>query len=131
MNRYILDTDTLIDFSKGREPVVSLISKWITNDDILGICPINIAEFYAGLPASSRKEWGEFFSRLMYWEISADAARSAGILRNEYKKRGITITTTDALVAAVGREQHATVVTSNTKDYPTSGVKLLAPRETN
>jgi predicted nucleic acid-binding protein len=127
MARYLLDTDTLIDFSKGREPVASRIKQWIKDDDILGICPINIAEFYAGLPHSARKDWDEFFETLTYWQVNPEIARMAGIFRQEFQKQGTTITTTDALVAAVALEQDATVVTSNISDYPMPNLRLLSP----
>jgi|SRR5882762_2231455 len=129
MTYYLLDTDTLIDFSKGREPVVSCINQWIKNGDVLGVCPINITEFYAGLPHTARKDWDEFFETLMYWEVSQSAARMAGIFRNEFQKQGKTITTTDALVAAVAQEQNAAVVTSNISDYPMPKLQILSPRE--
>ena len=130
MTHYLLDTDTLIDFSKGREPVVSRINQWIKAGDILGVCPINIAEFYAGLPQSARKDWDEFFETLTCWEMPPNAARMAGIFRHEFQKRGRTLTTTDALIAAVALEQDATIVTSNISDYPMPHLRLLSPRET-
>ena len=69
----------------------------------------------------------------MYWEVSQSAARMAGIFRNEFGRQGTSITTTDALVAAVAQEQNATVVTSNVSDYPMSKLHIrplskLVPR---
>ena len=98
MNRYLLDTDMLIDFFKGREPVVSRINKWIANGNTIGVCPINITEFYAGLPQSERKVWDDFFESLICWPVTREAGRSAGVVRAEYKKNVKTITTTDATI---------------------------------
>ena len=40
MTRYLLDTDALIDFSKGSEPATSHILSWIDAGDTLGVCAI-------------------------------------------------------------------------------------------
>lgn len=128
MNSYILDTDSLIDFSKGREPVVSLVNQWIVNGDRIGVCAINIAEFYSGLPHTERKNWDEFFESLIYFTISREEAKTAGIMRYEFQKKGKVITTTDALIAAVAKEQDVRIVTSNIDDFPVSENFILSPR---
>jgi predicted nucleic acid-binding protein len=130
MTHYLLDTDTLIGFSKGREPVVSRIKQWINDGEILGVCSINIAEFCAGLPHTAREDWNEFFEILTSWEIAPKVARMAGIFRYEFQKQGRTLTTTDALIAVVALEQDATIVTSSIADYPMPHLRLLSPRET-
>lgn len=129
MTQYLLDTDTLIDFSKGREPVVSLITTWIAKGNIVGVCPINITEFYSGLPQTERKDWDEFFESLMCWEISKHAARVAGEVRYEFRKGGIQLSTTDALISAVATEHNAVIVTSNIADYPMAKGRIFSPRE--
>lgn len=129
MTCYLLDTDTLIDFSKGREPVVSLINQWIESGDTIGVCAINIAEFYSGLPQAERKIWDDFFDSLTCWDISKNAGRVAGEVRYEFKKDGKIITTTDALISAVAREYKAIIVTSNIDDYPMAKYHILSPRE--
>jgi predicted nucleic acid-binding protein len=129
MTRYLLDTDTLIDFSKGREPTRSRILQMIEAGDVLGVCAINVSEFYAGLPEEQRSTWDEFFTALPYWPISREAAIQAGRERYEFSRQGRTVTTADALIAAVARENQATIITSNIKDYPMPGVSLLSLRE--
>jgi len=39
MTRYLLDTDALIDFSKGAEPATSLILSWIDGSEVVGVYP--------------------------------------------------------------------------------------------
>ena len=125
MTRYLLDTTALIDFSKGREPARSRIQAWIDGGDELGVCAINVAEFYAGLPPQQRALWEQFLGALQLWEITRDAAIQAGIWRYDFARQGVTLTTTDTLVAAVTQEQQAVLVTNNLKDYPMSGLQLL------
>jgi len=125
MTRYLLDTTALIDFSKGREPARSRIQAWIDGGDELGVCAVNVAEFYAGLPPQQRAQWEQFLGALQLWEITRDAAIQAGIWRYDFARQGVTLTTTDTLVAAVAKEQQAIIVTNNLKDYPMSGLQLL------
>jgi predicted nucleic acid-binding protein len=125
MTRYLLDTTALIDFSKGREPARSRIQAWIDGGDELGVCAVNVAEFYAGLPPQQRALWEQFLGALQLWEITRDAAIQAGIWRYDFARQGVALTTTDTLVAAVTQEQQAVLVTNNLKDYPMSGLQLL------
>jgi|SRR3954451_10564870 len=125
MTRYLLDTTALIDFSKGREPARSQIQAWIDGGDELGVCAINLAEFFAGLPPQQRTQWEQFLSALQLWEITSAAAIQAGIWRYDFAHQGVTLSTTDTLVAAVAKEQQAIIVTNNLKDYPMSGLHLL------
>jgi predicted nucleic acid-binding protein len=125
MSRYLLDTTALIDFSKGREPACSQIQAWIDGGGELGVSAINVAEFFAGLPPQQRSQWEQFLGALELWGISRDAAIEAGIWRYQFARQGIALSTTDTLVAAVAKEQHAIVVTNNLKDYPMAGVHLL------
>jgi predicted nucleic acid-binding protein len=128
MTRYLLDTDTLIDFSKGREPTRSRVLEMIDAGDVLGVCAVNVAEFYAGLPREHRHVWDDFFASLTYWDISKDAASLAGADRYQLGRSGKSVTTTDALVAAVARDHGATIITSNIKDYPMEDVTVFSLR---
>ena len=124
MSRYLLDTTALIDFSKRREPAFSLVRRFIEDGDEVGVSPINVAEFYSGLAPSQQDVWDEFFEPLLLWPISLAAAKQAGRFRYDFARRGISLSTTDTLVAAVAREHRATIVTSNVKDYPMDDVVL-------
>lgn len=126
MARYLLDTNILIDFSKAHEPVRSQVLTWISSGDELGVCPVNVAEFYAGLPPAARPVWDAFVRRLRYWEITSAAARQAGIWRYDFARRGVALSTADTLVAAAAQDRGAIVVTNNVKDFPMGGVQLLS-----
>jgi predicted nucleic acid-binding protein len=88
------------------------------------VCPINVAEFYAGIDAQHRPVRDLFFASLHYWSISQRAAIQAGQWRYQFARQGVQLPTTDTLVAAVADEQQAIIITGNVKDYP-MGVQLL------
>jgi predicted nucleic acid-binding protein len=122
-----MDTTSLIDFSKGFEPSRACVSQMLASSDQVGICPITIAELYAGLRPHDHPQWDALLSRLLFWPISYAASVQAGTWRYAFARQGIQIAMMDSLVAAVAHEVGATIVTSNVKDYP-MGLPILDPR---
>ncbi|HYU18187.1 MAG TPA: type II toxin-antitoxin system VapC family toxin [Chloroflexota bacterium] len=127
--RYLLDTTALIDYSKGREPAQTRILALIETGEEVGVCAVNVAEFYAGLAPSTHQVWDQFIESLSYWHIGREAAARAGQERYELARRGQTISLADALVGAAAREYDATLITSNVRDYPMPDLRLLSIRE--
>ena len=123
----ILDTTALIDLSKGFEPSASWIQKQSDEGEELGICPITIAEFYAGLKQPQWSDWDAFFRTLTFCPISYAASVQAGQWRATFRARGVQLSTTDTLVAAVADDLGGIVVSSNIKHYPMP-VRLTDPR---
>ena len=124
--RSMLDTSVLIDFSKGREPVHSRVLAMFEGDDEMGVCAVQVAEFCAGLRPEQRPRCDAFFAELRYWDIAVATARRAGIYRFAFGRTGRTLTTAEALIAAVALQAGATVVTTNVKDFRIPDVHVLA-----
>lgn len=126
MQRYILDTSVLISFSKNHEQTKYQLLKLIDNKEKIAICAISVAEFFAGISPEERVNWESFIGDLLYWNISFDAAIRAGQYRYDFARKGITLSTTDSLIAAIAWENNATIITNNVKDFPMKDVKLLS-----
>lgn len=122
--RYLLDTSVLIDFSKRREPAVSLLRLLNGRGDELGVCAINVAEFFAGVPADQRERWSLFFEALSYWEVDQSIAQMGGAWRYDYARLGHQLSTADVLIAAVAASRRAVLLTSNAKDFPMPGLQV-------
>jgi predicted nucleic acid-binding protein len=127
--KYLFDTDTLIDVLEDRDQVRTHIAAMIEAGDEVAMCPITIAELYSGLSEKKRLKWENWLTALPYWPISREAARQAGITRKSASDQGRTLSISDSFIAAVARENDATVLTSNTKDYPTKDVLVMSLRE--
>lgn len=127
MALYLLDTTALIDLSKGFEPTTGFINQLSVTGEELGISPIAITEFYAGLGMEEYADWDEFFASLTFCPISFEASIQAGRWRSSFRAQGIQLSTTDTLIAAVASEVQATVLTSNVKHYPMQ-IQVLDPR---
>ena len=125
MANYILDTTVLIDHLRGRREVVELVTGLARQSHQLGVCCINIAELYSGLSDEEHSKADRLIDHLDYYDISPDIAKLAGSYRFNFAKKGLTLTTSDTLVAATAITQDATLITANIKDYPMEEIKLL------
>ncbi|MFN0070486.1 MAG: PIN domain-containing protein [Chloroflexota bacterium] len=127
MARYLLDTTTLIDFSKGREPTRSWVLEHVDSGDELGVSPINLAEFYAGVDPAHHADWDEFFNLLTFWSIDRALAKRGGAIRYEHARKGLQLSATDTLIAAVAEAHQAVLVTANIKDFPMDTITVISP----
>jgi tRNA(fMet)-specific endonuclease VapC len=128
MSRYLLDTSALIDLSKRREPARTRLRALLEAGDILGVCAINVAEFFSGIRPEERQKWEEFFQTLPYWDISVETAVRAGHDRYEFARKERPLPAADALIAAVARANDTVIITDNATNYPMSGVRTLSLR---
>ena len=125
MSKYLLDTDSIINFLGGIPTTVRLLENLEEQGDIFCTCDIVIAEVYAGVQPKHREAAGQFLSSLQFLPTSAHAAQQAGAWRYAYAQRGATLPTTDCLIAATAVAHGAALVTGNTKDYPEEELAVL------
>jgi len=125
---YLLDTTALIDFSKGFPQATRRITQLLNQGNDLGVCAINITEFYAGIVPGVEPQIDAFLEALAYWPITRATAQQAGIWRHDYARRGQTLSTTDTLVAATAQSVRAVVLTDNIKHYPMPEVQVESIR---
>jgi tRNA(fMet)-specific endonuclease VapC len=125
MSKYLLDTTVLIDHLRGRQPVVEFVNGLARAANELGVCPIIVAQLYSGLNDKHRIIAEKLIDNLEFWEATRETAQIAGGYRYAFARKGVTLATTDALVAAIAVAHGATLVTANAKDYPMSELDLL------
>lgn len=125
MARYLLDTDAVIDYLMGIPASVSLIQELHGKGDSLCVCDVVIAEVYAGLRPQDREKAHTLVSSCYFLPTSPEAAQQAGEWRYAYARRGITLSTSDVLIAGTARDQQATLVTGEMNDYPMDQVSIL------
>jgi predicted nucleic acid-binding protein len=123
--RFLLDTTVLIEASRHREPALSWLHEALRTPDEVGVCAVIVAEFFAGLRPNERPRWEAFIDELTYWVTTREVATQAGIYRYDYARRGQTILTADALIAATAAAVGATPVTDNAKHFPMPEIKTM------
>ena len=75
MTRYLVETTSWIDYSKGIEPPRSRLDALIGDPrHEIGVCDVVVTEFMSGVAPADRATWERFFESLVYWGIPLDAA---------------------------------------------------------
>ncbi len=118
MAEYLLDTSALIDWLGGSEPAHSLLERLSAEGHDLAVCCVSIAELFSGLSDAERAAVEPVIGGLDYLDIDEGAARLAGSFRYTHARRGMQLSTPDALQAALAVRRGATLVTANVKDFP-------------
>ena len=126
MTRYLLDTDAVIDYVAGIPGSVTLIDGLFESGNVLCVSAVVVAEVYAGLtPGDIGKSEG-FVGACVFLPTGFEEARQAGEWAFQFKRRGVTLSLTDTLIAATARSHGATIVTANIRDYPMPEVSILS-----
>ena len=117
METILFDTDYLIDFLRGkpsaREPIIRALSK---NKAYISI--LSVYELYAGMRQGEEQATEDCISGFHIEPVTLDICKKAGIVRFECKKKGITLSIVDCLIAETARINKQLVATNNRKHYP-------------
>jgi len=118
MATYLLDTSVIIDALNGKRNRDQLFKELLQQGHLLACCPINVTEVYAGLRSHEDNRTRELLESLQYFPLTWPVARLAGLLKLDYGRKGITLATTAATMAAVAIHHQLTLITDNLKHYP-------------
>ena len=113
--RYLLDTDIIIEYLRGSERAVRFL-EGIEGD--LFLSAITVAELYSGVRGKEEEEALEQF--LMAFEVlpvGTELAKRGGLYRRDYRpSHGTGLA--DALIAAAAEAAGAILVTFDRRHYP-------------
>jgi len=124
MATFLLDTSVIIDAINDKKGRREFLLDLVNAGNILACCPINVTEVYAGMRPPEEAHTKTFLQSLMYYPITWPVARFAGLLKRDYRKKGITLATTDVTIAAVALHHHLSLITDNLKHYPMKELSL-------
>jgi predicted nucleic acid-binding protein len=81
--------------------------------------------------ASKKRAWFENFVqyRCEVLPVTTDIAKQCGTLRGQLRKKGITRSQADLLIAATALLHKLVLVTRNTRDFEECGIQLFNPFE--
>jgi predicted nucleic acid-binding protein len=98
----------------------------IQQGHVLACCPINVTEVYAGLRPHEETLTLNFLQSLKYYPVTWPIARLAGEIKRDYGRKGLTLATTDATIAAVALHDQLTLITNNLRHYPMKELSLYS-----
>ncbi len=113
--KYLLDTDILIEYIRGRTKAVDYLNQ-LTGELMVSV--ITVAELYVGTRSDlERRTLGQFLS--LFASVAVDhriAVRGAGYRREYMGSHGTGLN--DALIAATAEVTGASLVTFNQRHFP-------------
>ena len=122
MRPILIDSDVIIEVSRGRDTVI--IQRWydVAASDHVMICtPVTIAEVWHGARPSEYRHLEDLFESVFCVPIDKLIGRRAGeYLQKFHKSHGVELG--DALIAATASVNNADLWTRNHKHYPMRGV---------
>ena len=129
MRKFLLDTNIWIDFLNKQDYAINLINK-LTNRDKIFSSVLTVTELRAGWTDEKAKHFLSIFNAYTkIVTISTEIAEMAGKFLYNYKRKGISLSTVDALIAATAILEKCQLVTRNKKDFPMPEIKFYPIEE--
>lgn len=124
--RLVLDTNIVIDLLKKVPAVVDRFIALVEARTRFLICPIVVAEVYAGAFKREHKDIEALFDLCLRVDMDADTGRMAGLYANQYAKAFQGVALEDYVLAATARTHRCPLWTHNRKHYPMEDIELFA-----
>lgn len=121
MTESLVDTDILSFYFKGDQRVVDNFNEYLKEFDVINISIITYYEVLGGLKFKKAekqiREFEEFIVNNTIIHISEESAKISGDVYADLRQRGITIGTSDILIAGIAIENELTLITNNERHY--------------
>ncbi|OGY16841.1 MAG: hypothetical protein A2785_03695 [Candidatus Chisholmbacteria bacterium RIFCSPHIGHO2_01_FULL_49_18] len=126
MNDFLLDTDIIINHLKDRSKKGFSLENLFAQGNLF-VSTLTAAEVWRGIPQEKRDKTEEALTRIENIPVTTGLARSSGVLSFTYAKRGITITTIDAIIATTALEKNLILVSHDKIYTRIGGLKHYSP----
>jgi predicted nucleic acid-binding protein len=122
-NKWLIDTDVLIDYFRGLVQATAFLEKIIQRDSCY-LSSITVAELFAGIREGKERHLLEsFLQSFNIIPIDQTIAQTGGLYKRDYSKsHGLGLA--DAIIAATSDLYHAELVTLNSKHFPMKKVYI-------
>jgi hypothetical protein len=124
MKIFLIDTDILIDFLRGKERARKYLLE-LSGDSPLYCSVITIAEIHAGMRKSEEEKTAVLLDSLFVIPVTEEVARIAGGLKRETRSHSPELD--DCLIAATALVENAILATNNSRYYPMKNINVETP----
>lgn len=126
MAETLLDSDVIIAWLRGYEPIARLIPALLQKGEVLSWTPVSVAEIFAGVRKSEERQVENLFLVLEPLSLSPAMGRKAGqYLRAYSRSHGVELA--DAFLAAAAHSEGMQLWTLNRKHYPMRDIQFFSP----
>lgn len=118
--KYLVDTDRVVDYLKGRGEAVRLLRG--LQPDGIGISIVSYGEIYEGIyygsePRTQEQGFRRFLGGVEVIPLNRPAMRRFARLRGKLRNEGMLVPDPDLLIGATALEHHLTLVTGNYEHF--------------
>jgi predicted nucleic acid-binding protein len=124
--RYFLDSTFAIDFLRARPQATERMWRLVAAGDDPYITDVVLCEIATGIRPSEVAALDVFVTSVEFVQPGPEVARQAGLWRGEARRRGLTLSVPDALIAATADALGAVVLTRNLRDFALTRVRVEA-----
>jgi len=115
MKKFLVDSDVLVDFLRGKSKAVNYVK---AHSKKIILSSISVAELYAGVrDGEEREELDEFVGLFPILPVTPEIAKMGGIYKRDFFKSH-NIGLADAIIAATAKTHNADLKTLNVKHFP-------------
>ena len=125
--RLVLDTCIIIDLLKKVPDVVDTFLALTQAGTRFLVCPVVVAEVYAGAFEREHKAVEALFDLCQRIDLDIETGRHAGLYAHQYAKAYQGIALEDFMLAATARIHRCPLWTHNRKHFPMADIELFAP----
>jgi len=122
----LLDSDVIIAWLRGNQPVAGTVIRLLEQGHGLLWTPVSIAEIFAGARINESAQLESLFQILETLPISQPIGKRAGHYLQKYSKSH-SLELGDALIAASACTADLSLWTINKKHYPMPEIRLFSP----
>jgi tRNA(fMet)-specific endonuclease VapC len=114
----VADTDVLIDFLSGREPVASRVASAIAGEEGMATTVVSRFELVSGVrTAKQERAVGRLLEAISTLALDSPAADRAARVRRDLERAGVPIGMADSLIAGIVLEHGGRLLTRNQRHF--------------
>jgi len=122
--RYLVDTTFVIDHLRGDAAARQRMAQLVGEGDELNVNEVVVAESWTGARTDDDPDLDVFLRFLEFVQPAPRSAKLAGRWRADARRRGWTLSMTDALIAAAAEGLGAVILTRNRRDFAFTPIRV-------
>ena len=117
MSNYLLDTNILIHFFRKTTGFLDSLAS-LAQDDVLYISVMTRLEIIRGMQGREHDVTFHLLDSFETLDVTVEIANNAGELIRAWRKRGVILEDTDAIIAATALRHGLALLTTTAKHFP-------------
>jgi predicted nucleic acid-binding protein len=122
--RFFLDTTFAIDILRGQDAAAGRFGRLFADGDESFVDETVLCELATGVRPVEQDALDAFVRAVEFVQPGADVALRAGQWRSQARSRGLTLSLSDALIAATTDALGAVLITRNVRDFAITPVQV-------